>query len=147
MPLARHVTDFLEYLELERNVSQLTVRNYDHYMRRFLEFAGEIEPGQIDDELVRRYRLFLSRYTDPETNTPLKRITQNYFLIALRSFLKYLARQDITTLSPEKVELGKSDPRPLKVLPDDDLRKLLAAPTISTPEGLRDKAITRLRAS
>lgn len=144
MPLASYITDFLEYLEIERNVSQLTVRNYDHYLRRFAEFAGEIEPGQIDQEMVRRYRLFLSRYTDPETSEPLKRITQNFFLIALRSFLKYLARKDIDTLSPEKVELGKADPRPLKVLPDSDLNKLLAAPQISTPEGLRDKAILEM---
>lgn len=140
MPLASSITDFLEYLELERNVSQLTVRNYDHYLRRFQEFAGEIEPGQIDQELARRYRLYLSRYTD-QADQPLKRVTQNYFLIALRSYLKYLARKDIDTLSPEKVELGKAEPRPLKVLPDSDLRRLLAAPPISTPEGLRDKAI------
>lgn len=144
MTLAQHITDFLEYLELERNASQLTIRNYDHYLRRFQAFAGEISPKEINQEMVRKYRLYLSRYQDPKTGETLKRITQNYFMIALRAFLKYLAKIDIETLSAEKVELGETDPRPLKVLPDDDLRRLLAAPEISTPEGLRDKAILEM---
>lgn len=144
MPLARYITDFLEYLELERNVSQLTIRNYDHYLRRFQEFAGEIDPKDINQELIRKYRLYLARYTDPKTGEPLKRITQNYFMIALRAFLKYLSKIDVETLSPEKVELGETDPRPLKVLPDGDLRSLLSAPQISTPDGLRDKAILEM---
>src|SRR3989344_3686803 len=84
--------DFLEYLELERNVSQNTIENYNHYLVRFLEFAGEIKPSQIDLELIRKYRLHLARWKDPKTNEPLKRKTQNYFMIALRSFLKYLSR-------------------------------------------------------
>lgn len=141
MTLAQHITDFLEYLELERNASQLTIRNYHHYLVRFQDFAGEISPADINQELIRKYRLYLARYLDPKTNQPLKRITQNYFMIALRAFLKYLAKIDVETFSAEKVELGETDPRPLKVLPDDDLKRLLSAPQISTPEGLRDKAI------
>lgn len=141
MTLAQHITDFLEYLELERNASQLTIRNYHHYLVRFQDFAGEIKPSDINQDLIRKYRLYLARYLDPKTNQPLKRITQNYFMIALRAFLKYLAKIDVETFSAEKVELGETDPRPLKVLPDDDLRRLLSAPQISTPEGLRDKAI------
>lgn len=144
MTLAQRITDFLEYLELERNASQLTIRNYDHYLRRFQQFAGEISPQDIDQELIRKYRLYLSRYLDPKTSQPLKRITQNYFMIALRAFLKYLAKIDVETLSAEKVELGETDPRPLKVLPDEDLRRLLAAPEISTPDGLRDKAVLEM---
>lgn len=135
------ITDFLEYLELERNTSQLTIRNYDHYMRRFLEFAGDIDPKSIDLSLVRKYRLYLSRWTDPKTKKNLKRITQNYFMIALRAFLRYLARIDISTLSPEKVELGENEPRPLKVLDDSQLKSLLEAPDISRKDGLRDRAI------
>ena len=144
MALGQHITDFLEYLELERNTSQLTIRNYDHYLRRFQSFAGEISPQEIDQELIRKYRLYLARYLDPKTGRPLKRITQNYFMIALRAFLKYLAKIDVSTLAAEKVELGETDPRPLKVLSDSDLRSLLAAPQISTTEGRRDKAILEM---
>ena len=144
MTLPERITDFLEYLELERNASQLTIKNYDHYLRRFHSFAGDVSPAEINQELIRKYRLYLSRYTDPKTGQPLKRITQNYFMIALRAFLKYLAKIDVETLSAEKVELGDSDPRPLKVLPDQDLKRLLSAPQISTPDGLRDKAILEM---
>lgn len=141
MKLAAHVTGFLEYLELERNASQLTIRNYDHYLKRFLDFAGDIEPKTIDLNLVRKYRLYLSRWIDPKLKKNLKRITQNYFMIALRAFLRYLAKSDIETLSPEKVELGDSDPRPLKVLDDAALKALLEAPDLTERSGLRDRAI------
>jgi len=139
--LSALIIDFLEYLELERNASQLTIRNYDHYLKRFLEFAGDIDPKEIDSGLIKKYRLFLSRFTDPKTEKQLMRVTQNYFLIALRAFLRYLARQDITTLSPEKIELGDQDPRPLKVLDDNHLKSLLEAPDLSDKSGLRDRAI------
>ena len=141
MTLSALIIDFLEYLELERNASQLTIRNYDHYLKRFLEFAGDIDPKEIDSGLIKKYRLFLSRFTDPKTEKQLMRVTQNYFLIALRAFLRYLARQDITTLSPEKIELGDQDPRPLKVLDDNHLKSLLEAPDLSDKSGLRDRAI------
>ena len=141
MTLSALITDFLEYLELERNASQLTIRNYDHYLKRFLEFAGDINPKNIDLNLIRKYRLHLSRWTDPKTKEFLKRVTQNYFMIALRAFLRYLARIDIQTLSAEKVELGETDPRPLKVLDDAQLKSLLAAPDTSKKDGIRDRSI------
>lgn len=141
MTLAALITDFLEYLELERNTSQLTIKNYDHYLKRFLDFAGDIEPKEIDLNLVRKYRLHLSRWSDPQTKKSLKRITQNYFMIALRAFLRYLARIDINTLSPEKVELGEVDPRPLKILDDSHLKQLLEAPDTTKKDGIRDRAI------
>lgn len=144
MTLALFVTGFLEYLELERNASQLTIRNYDHYLKRFLDFSGEISPKEIDLNLIRKYRLYLSRWLDPKTKKPLKRITQNYFMIALRAFLKYLAKSDIETLSPEKVELGDSDPRPLKILDDASLQSLLGAPDLTEKSGLRDRAILEM---
>src|SRR4051812_22424177 len=128
MTLSALITDFLEYLELERNASQLTIRNYDHYLKRFLEFANDVEPENIDLQLIRKYRLYLSRYEDPKTGKSLKRITQNYFMIALRAFLKYLARIDIKTLSPEKVELEDQDQTPLKVLDDTQLNQILECP-------------------
>lgn len=134
MTLSALITDFLEYLELERNASQLTIRNYDHYLKRFLEFAQDIQPKDIDLNLIRKYRLYLSRQS-------LKRITQNYFLIALRAFLKYLSKSDIPSLSAEKIELGVSDSRPLKILDETQLKSLLEAPDGTTKDGLRDKAI------
>ena len=150
MILSSLVTDFLEYLELERNASQLTIRNYDHYLKRFLEFARlasrakrakDIEPKDINLNLIKKYRLYLARWVDPQTRKPLKRITQNYFMIALRAFLRYLARSDIESLSPEKVELGEQEPRPLKILSDEQLRQLLDAPDTSKKDGIRDRAI------
>ncbi len=139
--LSKLVTDFLEYLELERNTSQLTIKNYDHYLKRFLDFAGNIEVKNIDLNLIRKYRLYLSRWADPNTQKPLKRITQNYFMIALRAFLRYLARIDIETLSAEKVELGNIDPRPFKILDDSHLKQLLDAPDTSKKDGIRDRCI------
>ena len=144
MIISSLVTDFLEYLELERNSSQKTIRNYHHYLQRFIDFTGDIEPKAIDLALIRKYRLYLARYTDPKSGENLKRKTQNYFMIALRAFLRYLARQDIPSLSAEKVELGEQDPSPLKVLDDDNLGRLLNAPDTSDQSGLRDKAILEM---
>jgi len=140
MTLSALITDFLEYLELERNASQLTIRNYDHYLKRFLTFAGDITPDKIDLALVRKYRLHLSRYTGVNGKA-LKRVTQNYFMIALRAFLRYLARQDISSLSPEKVELGETEASPLKILSDSELQQILNAPNTGKVDGLRDRAI------
>lgn len=141
MNLSALITDFLEYLELERNTSQLTIKNYDHYLKRFLLFAGSIDPKEIDLNMVRKYRLYLSRYVDPKSKKGLKRITQNYFMIALRAFLRYLARIDVATLSAEKVELGDAEPRPLKVLDEPYLKQLLDAPDTTKKSGTRDRAI------
>lgn len=141
MSISKLITDFLEYLELEKNASQKTIRNYDHYLRRFLGFAGDIEPSAINLELIRKYRLFLSRYIDPGTQKSLKRVTQNYFMITVRAFLRYLAKRDIPALSAEKVELGGHDTSPIKVLDEESFDRLLAAPDVSQISGLRDKAI------
>jgi site-specific recombinase XerD len=141
MTLSKLITDFLEHLEVEKNASQLTIRNYDHYLKRFLEFAGDIEPKDINQEMVRKYRVFLARWQDPQDGQPLKKVTQNYFVIALRAFLRYLAKNDIETLAAEKIELGDQDPRPIKVLDTDQLARLLASPDVSSKAGLRDKAI------
>lgn len=141
MTLSALTVDFLEYLELERNTSQLTIKNYDHYLKRFLDFAGDLNPSEIDLNLIRKYRLYLARYVDPKTKKGLKRVTQNYFMIALRAFLRYLARIDISTLSPEKVELGDAEPRPLKILSDSHLKQLLDAPDVTKKDGIRDRAI------
>lgn len=141
MNLATLITDFLEYLEIERNTSQKTIQNYDHYLKRFLDFSGDIKPSAIDLHLIRKYRLHLGRWADPKTKEPLKRITQNYFMIALRAFLRYLAKQNIKTLSAEQIELGETEASPIKVLDDDSLKRLLEAPDTSTDSGIRDRTL------
>lgn len=145
MDLWKLLKDFLEYLELERNVSKLTIRNYKHYLERFLAFlGGQVpSPAAITPEKIREYRLFLSRYVDP-AGISLKRITQNYHLIALRSFLKFLIKRGIKAVAPEMVELGKAESRSIKFLERDGVERLLNMPQISTPEGFRDKAILEL---
>ncbi|TSA46132.1 hypothetical protein D4R52_01135 [bacterium] len=139
---------FLEYLEIEKNRSRLTLENYNHYLARFLRFcvAQKIDsPGKIDLDLIRQYRLWLNRFQD-NSGQELKLITQNYHLVALRSFLKYLARNDIETLSADKIELPKTPVRQVEFLEEDDLEKLLAAPRAEKTEilRLRDQAILEL---
>lgn len=146
MNLESLLKDFLEYLEIERNVSQLTIRNYKHYLERFLGFLAAHSPTPpsgveaINAESIRQYRLYLSRFVD-DHGLSLKRVTQNYHLIALRSFLKYLNRRDIPVLSPDKIELPKAESHTIKFLDHDQVERLLNMPEISKPEGLRDKAI------
>ncbi|MBI3955770.1 tyrosine-type recombinase/integrase [Candidatus Gottesmanbacteria bacterium] len=137
MDLWKLLKDFLEYLELERNVSKLTIRNYKHYMERFLAFLGSQSPtpAMITPEKIREYRLFLSRYVDP-AGISLKRITQNYHLIALRSFLKFLIKRGIKVVPPETIELGKAESRSIKFLEREQIERLL-----NQPETARDKAI------
>ena len=144
MNLSALIADFSEYLELEKNASPKTLKNYQHYLARFLDFAGDIDPKLIDLALIRKYRLYLARFNDPISKKPLKRVTQNYFMIALRAFLRYLSRSDVVSLSAEKVELGEQDPSPLRVLDPESLERLLAAPDISQISGIRDKTILEL---
>ena len=129
MNLGELKTRFLEYLEVEKNKSKKTLENYDHYLSRFLDYCktpGIDSPSQIDQELVRRYRLYLNRFEDK--GRPLKKITQNYHVIALRAFLKYLAKQDIESLSPEKIELAKQESRQVNFLDENEVARLLSAP-------------------
>jgi site-specific recombinase XerD len=136
------LTEFLEYLEIEKNRSQLTVRNYDFYLKRFLEFAKITTPAQIILEKVRQFRLYLNRLT--VDGKSLKKSTQNYHIIALRSFLKFLAKRDIKTLAPEKLELAKIGERTVDFLEGTDLERILEAPfKQQAPEiiKLRDRAI------
>ena len=138
------ITEFLEYLEIERNRSQATIRNYDFYLHRFVEFSKIKSPGQITLPLVKKYRIYLNRMEDDRTGEPLKKSTQNYHVIALRSFLKYLAKQDIETLAPEKIELQKQPDRQVEFLDEADLSKLMEAPMLIKGKDIikkRDKAI------
>ncbi len=128
---------FLEYLEIERGRSLKTIENYGRYLERFLDFSKIGNPNEITDDLVRRYRLYLNREN-------LKRKTQNYYLIALRVFLKYLAKRGIETMAPERIELAKVPERELDLISEDELERLLAGPKGNDLKSLRDKAIMEL---
>jgi site-specific recombinase XerD len=146
--IERLKTEFLEYVEIEKGRSLSTVSNYDHYISRFLDYANVNKPDQITDELIRNFRLWLNRQTSKgekgQPETSLKKKTQNYYLIALRSFLKYMARRGVASLSPDRIELAKVPERSLDLISSDDLSRLFAAPDTSTPQGLRDRAILEL---
>lgn len=138
------ITDFLEHLEIEQGRSEATIKNYDFYLRRFAHWAKQPAPERITADLVRKYRLWLNRYADPRSGQQLSAKTQNYHLIALRSFLKYLAKRDIESLSPAKIELARQTMREVDWLEGHDLERLLAMPAASpgaTITKLRDQAI------
>jgi site-specific recombinase XerD len=134
---------YLEYLEIEKNRSPKTLDNYGRYLDRFLSFAKVSKPEDLDEERVRMYRLYLNRLTDTEGQT-LKKITQNYHIIALRNFLRYLAKRGIKSVSPEKIELGKAEDRHVTFLEHSELDRLLDAPKGPGLNSLRDRAILRM---
>lgn len=135
--------EFLEYLEIEKGRSLKTVENYDRYLDRFLKHTGCMKPGEITDDVVREYRLWLNRQESGNGDT-LKKRTQNYYLIAFRSFLKYLAHRGITSLAPERIELAKVGNRELDLISAEDLDRLLNAPNSDDLKSLRDRAILEL---
>jgi site-specific recombinase XerD len=143
MDLKSLTKDYLDYLEVERGRSRKTVENYSHYLKRFLNWAKIEKPPEIDADLIREYRLFLNRVED-KFGRSLKKITQNYHIIALRNFLRYLAKRDIKSLSAEKIELAKQTPRQVDFLEGDELERLLDAPEGAGPRALRDKALLEL---
>ena len=136
-------TDFLEHLEIEQNRSQKTIQNYDHYLTRLIDFAGDIDIKEITPELIRKWRLWLNRL-GTNTSDELGKNTQNYHLIALRSFLKFCAKRDIETMPADKIELAKSARKQVTFLNPEELERLFKAPKIDTINGLRDRAILEL---
>ncbi len=136
--------EFLEYLEIEKGRSLKTVENYDRYLRRFFEFSKINEPKQITDDKIREFRLWLNRQTSNTKGETLKKKTQNYYLITLRVFLKYLARREVFSLSPDKIELAKVSDRSLDLISSDELTRLINAPDGDDLKSLRDKAILEL---
>jgi site-specific recombinase XerD len=149
-PLKKHITAFLEYLEVDRGLSNATITNYSFYLHRladFLEDHNITQVSQISKELIHKFRLYLNRLTDYQDEALLKKNTQNYHLIALRGFLKYLAKNDIQSLAAEKIELAKQQERQVEFLEGQDLLRILEAPLKSSGTdlaGLRDKAILEL---
>jgi len=141
---------FLEYIEIERGRSVKTVENYDHYLSRFIGFLKSDNLSAINPDSIREYRLWLNRQNSGrnrngnESSKTLKKKTQNYYLISLRAFLKYLAKRNIKTLSPEHIELAKVGERQLDLISKEELERLLGAPKGDELKSLRDKAILEL---
>ncbi len=147
--LASLKADFLQYIEIEKGRSALTVRNYEHYLNRFLDFAKVDSPAQITESMMREYRVFLNRHPAREakkgqSTETLTKHTQNYHLIALRAFFKYIRKRGVEGYDPERIELAKTQSRELDLISEKELENLLSAPDLSTIAGLRDKAILEL---
>src|ERR1700741_703382 len=143
MLFSKAKVDFLEYLEIEQNRSQKTIANYDHYLTRLIDFAGDIKVSDIDAELIRKWRLWLNRLGTNVSNE-LQKSTQNYHLIALRSFLKYCAKRDIPAMTADKVELARTRRSEVTFFTPEELERLFAKPDIASLAGLRDRAILEL---
>lgn len=145
--------DFLQYIEIEKGRSPLTVRNYEHYLTRFLDFvtkhSGIETPSAITESMMREYRVFLNRHParaakKGQAIETLDKRTQNYHLIALRAFFKYIRKQGIQGYDPERIELAKTGERELDLISERELQNLLSAPDENSIGGLRDKAILEL---
>ncbi len=131
---------FLEYLEIEKNRSERTIVNYNHYLTRFLAFAKVNDPGDLNEEDIRKFRLYLNRLIDTH-GKPLKKVTQNYHIIAIRAFLKYLAKINVKSVAAERIELGKQEEREVTFLEPAELERFLLSPKGDSLTALRDRAI------
>jgi site-specific recombinase XerD len=144
--------EFLEYMEIERGASLKTVANYDRYLTRLIAFGKLAHASDITDDAIREFRLHLNRSAGVKVRgqaaATMKKNTQNYHLIALRRFLKYLMKRGITALSPDRIELAKVGGRELDLMSSAELTRLLQAPVsgenASDVSSLRDKAILEL---
>lgn len=138
------IISFLEHMEVERNNSKLTVRNYHHYLSRFyawyINFDSNADISKLDLKMIKRYRIYLSRLVDAHGNG-LSLVTQSYHVIALRSFLKWMTKNDYDVISPEKIDLPRAESKSLKFLNRIQIEKLMTAPVLSEESGLRDRAI------
>lgn len=173
MTLQQHIQKFLEYSEIAQNKSKKTLENYNHYLKRFLQFLAKsqgskssgktgstaggtndnknattstpnIDPQDITLQTIQNYRLYLNRYIDKRTNATLGIKTQNYHIIALRAFFKYLTKNDIKTLAPEKIELGKIPKRTVEVLSREELQRIFEAVNQNVDTtGCTTKAVNR----
>lgn len=152
--LSELIDQFLEYLEIERNCSKLTIRDYRHYLLTFNAWFTSSLPASpaggsnknisdLDLATVRKYRVYLANRAD-EKGMTLKRVTQNYYIIALRSFLRFLIKNDYKTLEPSKIDLPKTESRSLKFLEKEQVERLVISVDTSKEEGIRDRTILEL---
>lgn len=147
IPLLNFLEKYLEWLDVEKGVSPKTQENYGRFLKRFFDWMKDndlehLKPHQLSPTHIWDYRVFLAREANPRTGKPLKRSTQNYYLIGLRSFLNFLASRNIRSLPAEKINLAKEkDSRKVDFLDMDEINKLMKAPDISTKIGVRDRAV------
>lgn len=146
-PIIEYLTDYLDYLEIERGLSSKTQENYSRFLNKFFNWLvdnklDKLLPSKLTAKHIWKYRVFLSRHNDSRTKQPLKKSTQNYYLIALRSLLEFFVERDIPSLSPTSVKLAKDkSDKQVKFLTLEELQKLLSAPQTDTKIGLRDRSI------
>jgi len=146
-PLPQHLSDFLDWLEIEKGLSSKSQENYSRFLKKFFDWLKinkleGLKPNELSPEHIRQYRIFLSRQYFQKGKKPLKKSTQNYYLIALRSFLNFFADRDILSLPAEKIKLAKEKgERQVKFLTLEQLEKLFSAPDNKKVQGLRDRAI------
>ncbi len=139
------MNQFLEHLEIEKNASKLTIRDYRHYLEVFYEWFSPTNKSiqELDLATIRKYRVYLTNKVNDKGKT-LKKVTQNYYVIALRSFLRFLIKNDIKTLEPSKIDLPKTESRSLKFLERDQIERLVTMPDTSKEEGVRDRTVLEL---
>lgn len=143
MKAEQAITEYLEYLAIERGRSKKTIRNYRHYLTRLLDYAGDIDTADITPELVRKWRLWLHELGS-DRSEELSTATQNYHLIALRNFLKYCHKRAIPSLSADQIELAKAKRPQVTFLDIEELARLLTQPNTTEVNGMRDRAILEL---
>ncbi len=135
--------EYLEYLEIDKNCAPKTIENYNRYLSIFLEWSEIAKPSQITDKLVHDFRLYLSRRTD-QNGDSISAKTRNYYVIALRNFLKFLARNKISSLSPDRVELSKTKERAIDFLELEEIAELFEASQGESLQNIRNRAILEL---
>lgn len=145
--IPQHIPDFLDWLEIEKGLSSKSQENYSRFLKKFLDWLKinnleDIKPDELTSDRIWKYRVFLSRQYIPKTKKSLKKSTQNYYLIALRSLLNYFADRDILSLPAEKIKLSREkEERQVRFLNLEQVEKIFAVPNIKEPNGLRDRAI------
>jgi site-specific recombinase XerD len=146
--IIEHINSFKEYLDIERGLSNKSQETYGRFLAKFESWLlknglEKLLPHELTEEHIRKFRLFLSQSFNKNTKQPIKRSTQNYYLIALRNLLKYFTDRGILSLPAERIKLArfKTEERAIKFLSLDQVKKLLEAPNVSQSTGLRDRAI------
>ena len=146
IPIIEHINDFLEYLDIEKGLSNKSQETYGRFLAKFsfwisINNLEKLLPHELTEDYIRKYRVFLSQSFNKKTKEPIKKSTQNYYLIALRNLLNYFTDRDILSLPAEKIKLIKEKERTVKFLDLDQVKKLLSIPDTKKIIGLRDKAI------
>lgn len=145
--IIKYLIDFLDFCEIEKGLSSKTQENYTRFLKKFFVWLKDtgnssLTPSKLTSEHVWQYKVYLSRHIDPRTKKTLKKNTQNYYLIALRSLLNFFVEKDITTLPPSKIKLAKDKAdKEIKFLNLEQLKRLLESPSAGTIIGLRDRSL------